>query len=554
MAKEKERIYSASEFALRNIIKDGLDDIFVTGRTKHWSDIIERELLQHPKLQQLLLASVREDLIGALNNQKSERPRCLIDFRKYQTPKRSGLYAYRHAALLEPKTTLGYNTLAILFAEAIERQRIPASENIVFSYRFSPETATGQLFAEDGETGFKGFLREERRRAAAPDTNYILSADIAHFYDTLNIHVLENQLRKAAEDDQFLSKRVTYWLDRFLQKTDTGWSRGIPVGNNGSRILAEASLISLDRRLKRRQINFIRYVDDFRIFASTPAEAQKALEILNVELDRIGLALNDSKVALNKISDALRKQGREILSGQDPALELSEYQDLIPMVYRRSKENKKPDDDYESRVSDIVNRYESGSSLSDIHEVKLLVRHSLESPEVKVQLNVISVLEEYLSFSKYICRGCVKSKYAKKLQKQLFLWFTSKIEHLPSHCVHALLEMFGEDADTRERALSEVLLNEVEAKQLDPFVFREALIAFRTSLTADDIEDLLQVLVQNNNHWILRGLAYCIWRGNQFSQKEKQVRLGRLAANHQDEFIHFLAKVRHADFGIGLQQ
>ena len=136
----------------------------------------------------------------------------------------------------------------------------------------------------------------------------------------------------------------------------------------------------------------------------------------------------------------------------------------------------------------------------------------------------------------------MKSKYAEKLQKQILLWFTSKIEHLPSHCVHALLEMFSEDPDTRERALSEVLLNEVEAKQLDPFVFREALIAFRTSLTADDIEDLLQVLVQNNNHWISPRPCILHMARQSIQPKRKTSTLRKVDANHQDEFIHFFAK------------
>ena len=116
MAGEKDRIYWATEFALKNIIRDGYDDIFVSGRTRHWSNVIELELIQHEKLQQMLLTSVRKDLMQALNDQKSKRPNCLADFIKYQTPKRSGLYAYRHAALLEPKTVLGYNSLVIFMS------------------------------------------------------------------------------------------------------------------------------------------------------------------------------------------------------------------------------------------------------------------------------------------------------------------------------------------------------------------------------------------------------------------------------------------------------
>ncbi len=551
MAKEKDRIYWASELALKNVIKDGLDDIFVTGRTKHWSNIIEQELLQHPKLQQTLLARVREDLLQALNNQKSERPECLVDFQKYQTPKRSGLYAYRHAALLEPKTTLGYNTLAILFAEVLEPQRMPQSENVVFSYRYSPNMTSGKLFADGTETGFKGFRREELRQSAIKGNNFILMADIAHFYDTLNLHVLENQLRKSAGEDRFLGERVTYWLDRFLQKTDTGWSKGIPVGNNGSRILAEGFLIGLDRRLKRKNINFIRYVDDFRIFTETPAEAQKALEILNFELDRIGLALNDNKLALIKISEAFREKGNAIISGEDVSLEHTEYQELIPMVFRRSRNSLSSDEEYGVKISEVLARYEAGSPISDVAEVTLLARHCLQSTDLQDQLKIIPLFERHLSFAKYICRGMLKAENSESLQVELFGWFISNIKNLPSHAVHAIFEMFSDNLENRKKVVSEILFNDSHLSHLDPFVFREAFIAFRTSLDADDIEDLLQVITKNNNSWTIRGIAYCIWRGKQFSQKEKHARLGKLAANYQDEFIQFLSKIRYADFKTG---
>ena len=119
MPNEKDRIYWATELALKNIVTEGFDDIFVSGPRKHWSNLIEYELIKHQKLQEQLLTEVRRELIEALNNQKSKRPSFLVDYHKYQTPKRSGLYAYRHAALLEPKTTIGYLSLAILFAQSI---------------------------------------------------------------------------------------------------------------------------------------------------------------------------------------------------------------------------------------------------------------------------------------------------------------------------------------------------------------------------------------------------------------------------------------------------
>ena len=63
MAKEKERIFWATELALKNIVKNSFDDIFVSGQTKHWGDLVEFKLIQHHKLQNELLNQVRSDLM-----------------------------------------------------------------------------------------------------------------------------------------------------------------------------------------------------------------------------------------------------------------------------------------------------------------------------------------------------------------------------------------------------------------------------------------------------------------------------------------------------------
>ena len=548
MATAKDRIYWATELALKNIVTEGFDDIFVSGRAKHWSHLIEFELIQHKKLQEQLLSDVRKDLLAAYRDQGSKRPNCLVDYKKYQNPKRSGLYAYRHAALLEPKTTLGYLSLTILFAQAIEDQRLPISENRIFSYRFKPDEKTGCIFSDDTSLGYKGFLHEELRQMANDENKILLTADISHFYDSVNLHVLENELRDAASDnDCFLSMRVTCWLDRFLQQTDTGWSRGIPVGNNASRILAEASLIGLDRHLKNKNINFIRFVDDFRIFARDAIEAQKALEILNSKLNAIGLALNDSKVSLKSITDANRDAGKALISGHDVDIAKVDYEDLIPMNYVKSQKTPKVNGEYEAKLAGAYSKYEAGEQLTEQREVKYLIRSILESDNVDKKKRVVDVFEKYLSFSKFICSFCEKDYTEIKLKEHVFEWFKDQILHLPNHAAHALFGMSSHTPELKERAVREILMNDEFRFQLDSFIYREAMILLRTNLSKDDLEDLNRNII-NFDGWTKRAIAYCIWRGSRFNQKAKQARLSRISDNNNDAFLKFLSQVRHADF------
>tara|TARA_B100000575_G_C22740827_1_gene443087 strand:- start:87 stop:230 length:144 start_codon:yes stop_codon:yes gene_type:complete len=39
-----------------------------------------------------------------------------------------------------------------------------------------------------------------------------------------------------------------------------------------------------------------------------------------------------------------------------------------------------------------------------------------------------------------------------------------------------------------------------------------------------------------------------MWRGNQFNNKEKQIRLNRISENHSDVFLKFLSSLTQANF------
>lgn len=78
---------------------------------------------------------------------------------------------------------------------------------------------------------------------------------------------------------------------------------GIPVGSDASRILSEAVLLNVDRKLKEAGFVFMRYVDNFRLFAKTRLEALKSVEILTSLLADEGLSLNSRKTDIFRIVD-----------------------------------------------------------------------------------------------------------------------------------------------------------------------------------------------------------------------------------------------------------
>ena len=122
-------------------------------------------------------------------------------------------------------------------------------------------------------------------------------ADISNFFDRISIHSLENHLKEIGCDEQYvilIREMLSFW-------SAGRKSFGVPVGSDASRILSEVVLLQVDASLTNIGIKFIRYVDDFRIFTNSRAEALKAVEILTALLSEEGLALNSRKTEIYKI-------------------------------------------------------------------------------------------------------------------------------------------------------------------------------------------------------------------------------------------------------------
>ena len=160
---------------------------------------------------------------------------------------------------------------------------------LCFSCRFSPNN--DGVFSKD--VGYSSWKEETKRRAEKPDCNFIVSCDIAAFYDRVNIHRIESTLLSIGIEPALVKQTNDLLL--FWSKKD---SYGIPVGNVASRILAEAALIDIDQYLISENIVFTRYVDDYRLFAPSLIIAQEWMNKLTTRLFRDGLMLNTGKTQI----------------------------------------------------------------------------------------------------------------------------------------------------------------------------------------------------------------------------------------------------------------
>lgn len=123
-------------------------------------------------------------------------------------------------------------------------------------------------------------------------TPYVVTADIAGFYENVDISLLLSDLRALEVENAvitLLSACLNKWSVSHIQ------GRGVPQGFTASDILARLYLHNVDRGLDGRALFHYRYVDDFRLFWVSYPDAKRALVILVTLLRRRGLVVQTAK-------------------------------------------------------------------------------------------------------------------------------------------------------------------------------------------------------------------------------------------------------------------
>jgi hypothetical protein len=276
----------ALEWSLAHIERFGDTDFFPLpfeyGAIRHCWDRIRDELLQTD-----------------LEKYRPHSPR------RIAVPKGRG--DFRIVAQLDPRDALLYTAMVYEACRLVEASRVPQDRLVACSYRICPD-ATGSLFA--AKSGWPEFHEQSKRFAESGDFSHVLIADITDFYNQASQHRIENALELAGV--QPVRAKV---LEEFLSALTAKHSRGLPVGPTASIVLAEACLNDVDTFLLRRGLNHTRYVDDFRVFCRTRAEAVWTLHDLTDYLYTAHrLALNSSKTQILTNDEFL---GRELLDPEE---------------------------------------------------------------------------------------------------------------------------------------------------------------------------------------------------------------------------------------------
>lgn len=241
--------------------------------------------------------------------------------------------ARRICAIAEPLDTVVYLTLGVLAAPAIEVNRIPVSSNVVHSYRFMP----GRDRVFDQRFNILSFLGTTAERAK--DGGFIVKCDLASCFGSMG----SERVAAALEHCGVPGWQVEYIarLLRFWRHPD---SPGLPVGPIASRIFAEAVLLHIDHRLHEAGVQYLRYVDDFRLFAPDETAARHALVALREAAASEGFILNADKTQILNLAkmpgdaDPSAMGGKpELTPDQDYSLMSAYFRDTVQPPGKRKK-------------------------------------------------------------------------------------------------------------------------------------------------------------------------------------------------------------------------
>ena len=280
-------LQAAVNLAIEHIISNGLDDI---AKPPTFRNSIELSAIQANR-DEFTRVARRETLsflrTANLQNVGIGNPQY------YMVPKDE--HTLRRVAWIDPFDLVKYISVSLLLFPQIEAARPSKNLGIVHSHRQADD---GNSIFDTG-FGYDSFRQASSELSRQRMGQWKVITDISNFFDRIGNHPLENHLGDCGCDPTM----ATLAREILFQWSGDRRSFGVPVGSDASRILSEAALIAIDRQLQESSVSYVRYVDDYRIFASSRAEAYDMIRLLSELLAEEGLTLNNKKTRIFQIRD-----------------------------------------------------------------------------------------------------------------------------------------------------------------------------------------------------------------------------------------------------------
>lgn len=246
-----------------------------------------------------LLERIREEL--AAGTYHSDHV-CVIS-----EPKPSGLL--RHKSILSVDDLIVYQAIMNILGDRIYAKAKPRYGVSVFGNIYSGPMS--KFFMQDWHRSYQAF-NNANREAFGSGTVWLARFDFASFYDSIGHQVLSTLLQNQFSVGADLCSTLVDLLARWSSATEgdgKGLPRiylehGIPQGPQPSPILSESVLSYIDEQMvKLRNVRYLRYADDIRIWGADEASVRYAAALLDRLSRNIGIYPQAKKFDIEKVED-----------------------------------------------------------------------------------------------------------------------------------------------------------------------------------------------------------------------------------------------------------
>lgn len=125
---------------------------------------------------------------------------------------------------------------------------------------------------------------------------WVVDADLKSYFDTIPHEPLMNEIETRISDGKVLGMIETYLKQEILDSAQA-WTpeEGAPQGAVLSPLLSNIYLDPLDKRMASKNVEMVRYADDFVLLCKSEAEARRALRMVEEWTSARGLKLHPEK-------------------------------------------------------------------------------------------------------------------------------------------------------------------------------------------------------------------------------------------------------------------
>jgi hypothetical protein len=191
----------------------------------------------------------------------------------------------------------------------------------VFSYEIN-RVPSRLAFTQDQLTSWDNFMKETGRRVAG---RQILQFDLEQAYLSIDLARFLDFYRKLAGDGDEVAL-----LEVLLR--NIGGPGGLPLINNSIFYLGNVYLTIVDTIVRDHTDDFIRFVDDYRVFDSSQTKLARMFASINKALTGIGFRTNPRKTRLGDENDFVEavQATQKAAPSTAPNPEASDYN--VPLV------------------------------------------------------------------------------------------------------------------------------------------------------------------------------------------------------------------------------